>query len=85
MRPVDTLRRVLSYRISVAALLETAMWLAIPHLLAGVVFAFLQPQYVAFYEERWATVLPAGADLAGFGQTVALWPTLLFAAQICAT
>ncbi|TFV55055.1 hypothetical protein E4P42_23990 [Mycobacterium sp. PS03-16] len=84
MRTIAALRRVLSYEFSVAGLLETAMWLAVPHLFAGVVFAFLQPQYVDFFEDRWATVLPAGANLAGFGQTVALWPTLVFANQICA-
>ncbi|MCV7417616.1 hypothetical protein H7K36_20105 [Mycolicibacterium litorale] len=80
---LSRLRRVLSTEVSVADLLEAAMWLAIPYLVVGMVFTFAHPEYPAFFEGRLATRLPAGADLAGFGQTMLLWPVLLIADHIC--
>lgn len=78
------LRRLLFTEVSVGDLIEIAMWLAVPFLVTGVGFTFLHPEYVQFFEDRLATRLPAGADLAAFGQTTLLWPVLLIADHICA-
>jgi hypothetical protein len=78
------LRRLLYREVSIADLIEIAMWLAVPFLVIGVGFTFLHPEYVQFFEDQFATRLPAGADLAAFGQTTLLWPVLLIADHICA-
>ena len=78
------LRRLLFKEVSIGDLIETAMWLAIPYLVIGVGFTFLHPEYVQFFQDRFATRLPAGADLAAFGHTTLLWPVLLIADHLCA-
>ena len=40
------LRRKLSYRVSVEALIELALWLAVPYITIGVIWAFLHPDQV---------------------------------------
>ncbi|MGH3675328.1 MAG: hypothetical protein ACRDU5_06240 [Mycobacterium sp.] len=65
-------------------MIEAAMWLAIPYLLAGIVWTFLNADDVARVESRLETRLPAGSDLVAFGTTTALWPLLLFGPEICA-
>ncbi|WP_226863316.1 hypothetical protein [Mycolicibacterium baixiangningiae] len=81
---LGALRRLLFREVSVADLLEAALWLAIPYLVVGMAFTFTHPQYVGFFEGQFATRLPAGADLAAFGQTMLLWPVLLIADYLCA-
>jgi hypothetical protein len=81
---MDTLRRVLAREVSVAALLELAMWLAIPYLVIGIGFTFFQPQFAAAAEIRLRAELPAGANLVAFGESVLYWPLLLFAPGLCA-
>ena len=83
MRVLAPLRRVLDVEVTIAGLLEFAMWLAVPHILIGVVFTFLQPDYVIQFEKQ-LVHLPAGAHLVAFGESVLLWPVLLIAPQICA-
>lgn len=77
------LRRILATEVTVADLIEIAMWLAVPHLLIGVVFTFLQPRYVQLFESQLDPGLPAGAQLISFGESVLLWPVLVIAPQIC--
>ncbi|WP_163701382.1 hypothetical protein [Mycolicibacterium agri] len=77
------LRRMLSRKVSVEAIIETAMWLSIPYLLIGIVFTFVNVDDVARIETAWETRLPAGADLAAFGATTVLWPFLLLGHEIC--
>lgn len=81
---LTALRRLLFAEVSIADLIETAMWLAVPYLVIGVGFTFLHPEYVQFFEAQLTTRVPAGADLAAFGQTTLLWPVLLIADYICA-
>lgn len=82
---LGALRRLLSREVTVADLLEAAMWLAIPYLVAGMVFTFTHPEYPAFFERQFTTRLPAGADLVAFGHTILLWPVLLIAEHLCGT
>lgn len=80
---MDWARRALSYQVSVAALIEVALWLAIPYLSIGLVWASLHPVQVAQIEPRLAKVMPAGADVAAFGLMAALWPASIPIAQAC--
>jgi hypothetical protein len=82
---LTALRRGLSYRISVDALIELALWLAVPYLTIGVIWAFLHPGQVEHFQEPLEMLLPAGADLIAFGETVTLWPFLVVAPLLCGT
>ena len=82
---VPTLRRILSYRLSVEALIEVAFWLAIPYMLIGMLWAFFHPEQVELVRTHLETRLPAGADLGAYGLVAALWPIELFVTtDVCA-
>jgi hypothetical protein len=81
---VPALRRLLSRKVSIAAMLEFAMWMAIPYLVVGIVWTFFNADDVARIENRLQTRIPAGSDLGAFGATTALWPFLLLGHEICA-
>ncbi|MDX1883371.1 hypothetical protein [Mycolicibacterium sp. 120270] len=78
------LRRLLSRKVSIEAMLEFAMWLAIPYLVVGIVWTFFNADDVARIETRLETKIPAGSDLGAFGATTALWPFLIFGHEVCA-
>lgn len=73
------LRRLLSRKVTVEAMLEFWMWLAIPYIVAGIVYSFVNADAVGQLETRLQASFPAGADLIAFGTTTALWPILLVA------
>lgn len=77
------LRRVLAHRVSVAALFEAALWLALPYLVIGIVFTFVQPEFVYVAQDDLQTRIPAGADLVAFGESVLYWPVLLLTPENC--
>ncbi len=80
---MDLLRRVLQYEVSVGALIEVALWLAIPYLSIGFFWAVLHGEQTQRIQTRLENVLPAGPDVAAFGLTVALWPASLQIADAC--
>ena len=80
---MTTLRRVLGYRISVEALIELGLWLAIPHILIGLVVTFLNPGPMQALESQLEPLLPAGANLVAFGESTLLWPVMLLLPYIC--
>jgi hypothetical protein len=71
---MDLLRRALQYEVSVGTLIEVALWLAIPYLAVGFVWAVSHAEDTQRMQTRLETVMPAGSDLAAFGLTAALWP-----------
>ena len=77
------LRRLLSRRVSVEAMLEFAMWMAIPYLVIGLVFAFFGAEQVQLIETQLQTRLPAGSEVLAFVQTALMWPNLMLGADIC--
>jgi hypothetical protein len=77
------LRRVLDHPVTVAALLEFAMWLAVPYITFGVTWAFIHADRVDELEVEWNKALPAGANIAAFGEATALWPALLLLPTSC--
>ena len=81
---VTGVRRLLSRKVSVEAMIEAAMRLAIPYLLVGIGWTFLNADDVARIEAQLKTSIPAGSDLAAFGATTALWPFLLVGDEVCA-
>jgi hypothetical protein len=77
------LRRVLSRRASVEAMIEFALWMAIPYIVIGLVFAFFGAEQVQLIETQLQTRLPAGSDIAAFVLTVLLWPAMLLGVDVC--
>ncbi len=80
---MDLLRRVLQREVSVGALIEVALWLAIPYLSVGFVWAVLHTEETQRIQTRLETGLPAGADVGAFGLTVAFWPASPQIADAC--
>lgn len=80
---MELLRRVLQRPVTVAALLEFAMWLGVAYIIVGVAWAFLHADRVSELETAWDKALPAGANMAAFGEATALWPALLLLPTSC--
>jgi hypothetical protein len=78
------LRRVLNHPISIGALIEAALWLAVPYITIGLVWAIVHPEPVDQIQTQLEKVLPAGADVAAFVEAAALWPALLLLPDACA-
>lgn len=77
------LRRVLSRRVSVEAMIETALWLAIPYLLIGLTWAFFDAEQVQAIDTALQTRLPAGSEIIAFVQTALMWPVMLLGVDVC--
>ena len=77
------LRRMLSHRVSVEAMIEFAMWLAVPYLLIGLAWAFFDAEQVQLFDTALRTRLPAGSEILAFVLTAAMWPQLMLGASFC--
>lgn len=82
-RAMDLLRRVLQRQVSVGALIEIAVWLALPYLVVGFTWTVLHPEQTQRIQARLENVSPVAADLVGFGLSAALWPAALQIADGC--
>lgn len=83
-QPVRTrVRRLLGHKVSIEAMIEFGLWMAIPHILIGVIWSFMNYEMVNAIEKQLAPVLPAGADLIAFGLTAGLWPLFLLTSAVC--
>jgi hypothetical protein len=77
------IRRGLAHPVSVQALIEFAMWITVPYLMFGFAWAVIHPDNVQALQTQWTNVVPAGADLAAFGEAAALWPAILLLPTTC--
>ncbi|MCX2931465.1 hypothetical protein ORI20_14375 [Mycobacterium sp. CVI_P3] len=77
------LRRVLNYKVSVEALIEVAMWLAIPHLIIGLTWAFFHVEAVQQLQDQLDRILPAAAEVGAYVLAALLWPVLLLLPPLC--
>ncbi len=82
-RALALLRRVLEYQVSIGALIEVALWLAIPYLCIGFVWSSLHAEQVQQIQTRVEKLSPVGADVAAFGLATALWPASIQIADAC--
>jgi hypothetical protein len=76
---LTAIRRVLSRRLSVAAVTEIALVLAIPHLLIGIGWAITHPDYEAQRGKQLSRIFNQGVDgqLVALGETAVWWPVLI--------
>jgi hypothetical protein len=82
-RAMGLLQRVLNHRVSVGALIEVALWLAIPYLAIGFAWSSLHTEQVQQIQTRLEKVSPTGADIVAFGLATALWPASIQIADAC--
>ncbi|MDZ4266395.1 MAG: hypothetical protein U1D00_11980 [Mycobacterium sp.] len=80
----EATRRVLSRRVSVADVLETGLWLAIPYVTIGVAWAFFHVEDVRHLEDLLQTRLPAGGGIGAYLLVAGLWPFYLVLPAVCA-
>jgi len=80
---MDGLRRVLRHQVSVGTLIELGLWLAIPYLAIGFVWAPFHADQTQRIQARLEKVLPVDADTVAFGLTMALWPASIQIADAC--
>jgi hypothetical protein len=77
---LTVLRRVLSHRVSVAGLTETALWLGGAYLSIGLVWSFFHPDGVQRIQAQLEQQLhlPPGSNyqLAALGEASVLWPVM---------
>jgi hypothetical protein len=79
---MSRLTAALNRPVKVEAMLEFLMWLAVPHIVIGLVFTVANPEDVRALEMQVQTQLPAGADVASFGATTLLWPMMLITGPV---
>lgn len=80
---LDPVRRILGHQVSVGALIELAVWLAIPYLCIGFAWTVFHAEQTQRIQARIEAVWPGGADVAAFGLSAALWPAALQIADAC--
>jgi hypothetical protein len=80
---MERLRRMMNHRVSVEALLATAIYLALPYVVIGLVWTFLHATQMQQLQVRIEKVFPAGGDIAAFGIMTAFWPASLLIASSC--
>ncbi|BBX04141.1 hypothetical protein BST36_17905 [Mycolicibacterium moriokaense] len=80
---MSVLRRVLNRRVSVEAMIEFAMWLAVPYLLIGLVWAFFDAEQVQLFDTALRARVPAGSEILAFVLAAVMWPQLLLGANFC--
>ena len=59
------------------------LYFALPYLLIGIGYTFLTADRVDFMEAQLSHYLPAGANVAAFGESILLWPLLLLHPLFC--
>lgn len=74
---------VLQRGVTVGALLEIALWLAVPYIAIGGVWAAVHSERLHDLEAEWSKILPVGADLAALGEMIGLWPAVLLLPTTC--
>ncbi|OBH84413.1 hypothetical protein A5681_01655 [Mycobacterium scrofulaceum] len=80
---MDLLRRTLRHQVRIGALIELALWLAIPYLCIGFAWAVFHADETGRIQARVEAVFPTGADAIAFGLTTALWPASIQIAHAC--
>jgi len=64
-------------------MIEFALWLAIPYLLIGLVWAFFDAEQVRLFQTALQIRVPAGSEVLAFVQTAVMWPHLMLGADVC--
>ena len=77
------MRRLLSRKVSVEAMIEFALWLAIPYIVVGLIWTFVHPGDMARVANQWDRVLPAGSQVAALVELTVLWPVLITGVEMC--
>jgi hypothetical protein len=77
------LRRLLSRRVSVGAMVEFLLWLMLPYLVVGLVWTVMHPHAVEQVQKQWDRAFPAVAPLAALVEVTVAWPPMVLGVDIC--
>lgn len=77
------MRRLLSRRVSVGAMAEFLLWMALPYLLVGMAWTFMHPHAVEQVQKQWDRAFPAIAPLAALVEVTVAWPPMVTGVEIC--
>jgi hypothetical protein len=80
---VTRVRRLLSCKVSVEAMLEFLLWAGLVHVLIGLAWSFIHFETVERVEDGLRPLIPAGPEVAAFGLTTLLWPYMAIASTLC--
>ena len=75
-------RRLLSRRVSVEAMIEFALLMAIPYLVIGILWAFFNIEQVERFETYWDRLIPAGSEEVALVEGALFWPVFLVGADL---
>lgn len=78
-------RHGLSKRVSVGGMVEFGLWLLIPYVTLGLVWAFFHADEVRRLEDLLAGEIPAGGGMAAYLLVAALWPLHVLVPSVCVT
>jgi hypothetical protein len=78
----EVLRRLLSRRVSIEAMVEVAIWMLVPYIAIGLGWAFFHIERVGLLQTELDTRIPAGSEIAAYLTAAALWPWEMLGAQI---
>ena len=73
----------MSLRVSVGDVIETALWLVIPYMIAGLAWAFFHVEEIWQMEDVLRSRLPARGAIAAYPLVAALWPAYLVVPAVC--
>ena len=80
---MEALQRVLNHKVTIGALIEVALWLAIPYLVIGLVWSSLHGEQVQQIQARLQRLSPTSTDIMVFGLAAVLWPASSQIADAC--
>jgi amino acid transporter len=80
---MTAVRRLLSRKVSIGAMVEFGLWLGLVHVVIGLFWTFLHYDSVTQLGGELQPLFPAGAELVAFGVTTLLWPLMLLASVVC--
>ncbi len=73
---------MLSRRVSVEAMIEFALVMAVPYLVIGIVWAFLNIEQVGRFETYWGRLIPAGSEAVALVEGALFWPVFVLGADV---
>ena len=76
-------KRLLARPVSVAALIECGLLLALVYIVLGTAWLFTHYDTVAEFQAQWVDLVPRFGELAGFAIAFLLWPVLLLLPTTC--
>ncbi|WP_231645456.1 addiction module protein [Mycolicibacterium mengxianglii] len=76
-------QRVLDQPLTVGALIEAVLWVALPYVVIGVIYASCHIELMGQLESAFSARFTVFADLVSLATLIGLWPMLLASSLLC--